>query len=77
MNIQPADSFSTGLEVCTEVMLFLASRMQKLAPGEVFEFISSDPNAANELIPWIEMRGFELLDFQEIADHQIRFLIRR
>ncbi|HLA44148.1 MAG TPA: sulfurtransferase TusA family protein, partial [Aggregatilineales bacterium] len=74
---EPADSFSTGLAVCSEVMLYLASRMHRLKPGEVLEFISTDPDAAKELIPWVEMRGYTLLDVQQLEDQQTRFLIRR
>ena len=77
MTIEPADSFATGLAVCSEVMLYLASRMHKLNPGDVLEFISTDPDAAAELIPWVEMRGYTLLDVQELDNQQTRFLIRR
>jgi len=75
--MQAKDSFSTGLEVCTEVLLYLASRMQQLTEGETFEFVSTDPNAAEQIIPWAEMRGYDLLDITRIDDTQTRYLIRR
>jgi TusA-related sulfurtransferase len=77
MDIQPADSFSTKLEVCYEVKLYLTSLMAQLAEGEVLEFISSDPHAMEELEPWSELRGYEILDIQPLDDNRIRFLIRR
>jgi TusA-related sulfurtransferase len=77
MNIQANDSFSTGLEVCTEVLLYLALRMHQLADGEILAFVSSDPNAANEIIPWVEMRGYALIDIKQIDDSWTQYLIRR
>ena len=77
MNIQVDDTFSTGLEVCTEVLLYLASRMNQLAEGETLAFVSSDPNAANEIIPWVEMRGYTLIDITQIDDTHTQYLIRR
>jgi TusA-related sulfurtransferase len=77
MDMQPADSFSTGLEVCYEVKLYLTSLMSQLAEGGVLEFISSDPHAVQELKPWAELRGYEILDIQPLDDTRTRFLIRR
>jgi TusA-related sulfurtransferase len=77
MQIQANDSFSTGLQVCTEVLLYLASRMHQLAEGETLEFVSTDPNAADQIIPWAEMRGFDLLETTRIDETQTRYLIRR
>lgn len=75
--MEPTDSFSTGLEVCSEVLLFLASQLHRLHPGAIFEFISVDRNAAQIVIPWAETRGFRLLDVQEIEGNRTRFLIQR
>ena len=77
MTFHVNDSFEMGLEVCTEVLLYLSSRMQTLAQGDVLEFVSSDPNAATQIIPWAEMRAFELLDITQIDDTHTRYLIRR
>lgn len=73
----PADSLSTSLEVCYEVLLLLAIRMQGLQPGDLLEFIAQDPNAADEIIPWVELREFELVSMEPLPNGQTRFLIRR
>lgn len=75
--MQPADSFSTRLEVCYEVLLYLASRMQHLAPGETMEFVSCDPHAHTEILNWVELRDYELLEVEALPDGQTRFLMRR
>lgn len=77
MQPELSDSFSTRLEVCYEILLYLAYRIQKLSTGEVLEFVACDPNAPQEVLPWIELRGYELLEMEHLADGQIRFLIRR
>lgn len=75
--MQPSETFSTELAVCYEVLLFLASRMAKLAPGEVLEFISCDPNARDEVAEWSALHEYELLAADDLPDGRIRFLIRR
>lgn len=77
MEIQPTEIFETRLEVCYEVMLYLAARLQKLAAGEVLAFVSSDPNARHVIPSWADERGFEVIDIQELELDQTRFLIRR
>ncbi|NJL92311.1 MAG: sulfurtransferase TusA family protein [Anaerolineae bacterium] len=77
MNIQPTDTFSTQLEVCYEVLLFLSTRMQRLAPGEILEFISCDPDAPRAVEEWTALRSYELLAVEALEDGQTRFLIRR
>lgn len=73
----PSDNFTSHLNVCYEVLLYLAYRMQQLAPGEVLEFTSSDPQAPEALLPWIEARGDELLSMDYMEDGLLRFWIRR
>jgi len=77
MYMEPADTFSTRLEVCYEVLLFLASRMQKLAAGQILEFISCDPDAEPEISAWVALHNYELVQIEPLADGQTRFLIRR
>jgi len=72
-----ADTFHTKLEVCYEILLYLSSRMAKLAPGTVLEFISSDPEAGEKIAEWCEMRGHMLLDATLLDDGQQRFLIQK
>jgi len=71
------DHFATGFAVCSEVLLFLASRMLKLKSSEVLEFVATDPHAADAILPWIEMRGYILLEIQELEGNRTRFLIQR
>ena len=75
--IQPKDTFSTNLEVCYEVLLYLASQMQSLNKGDVLEFISSDPQAGDRISEWVVIRNYELITMETLADGQTRFLIRR
>jgi|GEM_PF-3801198 len=77
MNDNLAGSFSSGLEVCFEIKLFLASRIEPLEDGAVFEFISAHPNAKAEVEPWVYERGYDLLEVQDLDNNQTRFLIRR
>ncbi len=77
MVIQPNDSFSTQLEVCYEIKLYLATLLHRLEPGEVLEFISTDPNAQAELETWAVLRGHELVDIQPLDAQRTRFLIRK
>ena len=75
--MQPSESFSTELAVCYEVLLYLASRMAKLAPGETLEFISCDPQSRDEVTEWTALREYELLSVEDLSNGRIRFLIRR
>lgn len=74
---QPKAQFSTQLDVCYEIKLYLASLMHKLAPGDVLEFISTDPNAQYELEEWVTLRGHDLIESQPLDAHRTRFLIRK
>lgn len=72
-----SETFSTNLEVCYEVLLYLSWLMQKLPAGETLEFIASDPNAENEIVEWVAMRGYELVAAKVLEDGKTRFVIRR
>jgi len=73
----PHDSFATGLEICYEVLLYLSSRLARLAPGETLEFITSDPEAGDKIPPWCETRAYTLLSTQRLPDGRQGFLIRK
>lgn len=77
MDLQPTDHFATDLEVCYEVKLYLAGRMQKLAAEAILEFVSSDPNAAQEIEEWVFLRGHHLLKSEPLPDGSTRFLIQK
>jgi TusA-related sulfurtransferase len=71
------DSFTTDMNVCYEVLMYLAGLMNKLPEGDVLEFITSDPNAEAEIRPWIELREYTLVSVDTQPDGKKRFLIRR
>jgi TusA-related sulfurtransferase len=69
--------FVSDLRVCYEILLYLASRMAKLAPGESFEFVTSDPEAMDRVPDWCDTRGFQLLTSEALPDGRWRFLIQK
>lgn len=73
----PADTFASNMRVCYEVLLYLASRMAKLQSGDVFEFVTGDSNASEEIPSWCELRGYTLLSAEALSGEQWRFLIRK
>lgn len=73
----PDDRFDSNMEICFEILLYLSSRMAKLEPGGVLEFVSGDPEAPDKIPSWCDMRGFTLLDQRAEPDGRVRFLIRR
>lgn len=75
--LQADDQWATDLAVCFEVKLYLASLMHKLKPGEILAFISSDPQAEDELSEWVSLRGYDLLMIEQLDDKRTRFLIQR
>ncbi|MBX3082304.1 MAG: sulfurtransferase TusA family protein [Anaerolineae bacterium] len=75
--IRADDSFATNLEICFEVLLYLASRMAALHTGQSLEFITSDPEAGDKIPTWVETREFALLEHETLPDGRQRFLIRK
>ncbi len=71
------DRLALDLEICYEVLLYLSSRMARLGPGEVLEFITGDLTADAKLPIWCEMRGYTLLEHRELPDGRWRFLIQK
>jgi TusA-related sulfurtransferase len=75
-----ADHFSSTLQVCYEILLYLNSRMVKLQPGEVLEFTTTDPGAQDEIPQWCELRGYTLLAREQVAaqpEPRWQYLIRK
>ena len=70
----PHDSFATSLEICYEVLLYLSSRLARLTPGEVLEFITADPEAADKIPSWCDAREYTLLGSEQLPDGRQRFL---
>jgi TusA-related sulfurtransferase len=71
------DSFASGLEICYEILLYLSSRMARLQPGEIFEFITDDPDADEKIRSWADERDHSLLVSEPQPDGRRRFLIRK
>ncbi len=74
---QPSDTFASNLQVCFEILLYLSSRMAKLSAGDVFEFVTSDSGAVDEIPPWCDLHGYTLLSSEALPDHHWRFLIQK
>jgi TusA-related sulfurtransferase len=73
----PDDTFASGLQICYEVLLYLSSRLSRLKPGEVLEFISDDPEAADKIPEWCDARDYTLLRQEPLLDGRTRFLIQK
>ncbi len=73
----PRDTFASGLEICYEVLLYLSSRLSRLAPGETLEFVTADPEAKDKISSWCDARGYVLVGDQDLPDGRQRFLIRK
>ena len=73
----PRDTFATGLEICYEVLLYLSSRLARLTAGEVLEFITADPEAAEKIPSWCDAREYTLLGSERLPDGRQQFLIRK
>ena len=76
-DVNVTDSFVTTLELCYEILLYLASRMARLQPGERFEFITADPTATDKIPDWCDLRGFTLLDSGPAGNGRQRFIIQK
>ena len=77
IRIDSADKFDSNLQVCYEILLYLSSRIARLETGEVFEFVSGDADAEQQIIPWCDARGYTLLESNLSPDGRFRFLIQK
>ena len=73
----PQDSFSTEMQICYEVLLYLSSRLARLKPGEVLEFITDDPEAGEKISDWCDARDYTLLGQESLPGGRQRFLIQK
>jgi TusA-related sulfurtransferase len=71
------ETFTSNLEICYEVLLYLASRMARLPAGEALEYISNDPEAAAKISAWCEAREFTLTCCERLPDDRWRFVIEK
>ncbi|MBO9309519.1 MAG: sulfurtransferase TusA family protein [Chloroflexi bacterium] len=71
------ESFDSNLEICYEVLLYLASRMARLRAGEVFEYLSGDPSAESKIKDWCDARAFRLATCERLPDGRWRFVIEK
>jgi len=75
-----SNSFASDMLACYEIRLYLSSRLAKLAEGEPFEFLTSDPDAPDAIPEWCDQRGFTLLNVESAesrTDGRTRFVICR
>lgn len=73
----PADTFASNIEICYEILLYLSSRLAKLSPGDVFEFVTGDPEANDKIPAWCEARDYTLRSSHVLPDGRWRFLIQK
>jgi TusA-related sulfurtransferase len=71
------DTFESNLEICYEVLLYLSSRLARLKPGEIFEFITGDLSAGEKIPDWCDQREYSLLKSESLPDGRLRFLIKK
>lgn len=71
------ETFTSNLEICYEVLLYLASRMARLPDGEALEYISGDPDAAAKISAWCDARAFTLTCCERLPDDRWRFVIEK
>ncbi|MCE7946820.1 MAG: sulfurtransferase TusA family protein [Chloroflexi bacterium CFX4] len=71
------ETFASNLEICYEVLLYLASRMARLPAGEALEYLSGDPEAAAKISAWCEAREFTLVCSERLPDDRWRFVIKK
>jgi TusA-related sulfurtransferase len=77
ISLVSTDKFDSNLQVCYEILLYLSSRLARLQPGSVLEFISGDTEAGEKIAAWCDVRGYTLLESGVSADGRTRFLIQK
>ena len=74
---QSPDLFESNLIVCYEVLLYLSSRLMRLPPGAPFTFVTSDPDAAETIASWCDLRGYSLSSIHREPDGHWKFELYR
>jgi tRNA 2-thiouridine synthesizing protein A len=67
-----ADRWNAGDMGCGELLIELAMRMKKLAPGDLFELTALDPGAIEDIPSWCGLTTHSLVS----ARHPV-YVIRR
>lgn len=68
-----ADGWDAGDMGCGELVMELRRRLAPLAPGALFELVTHDPGAPEDLPSWCRMTGHALV----VAEHPIYMIQRR
>jgi tRNA 2-thiouridine synthesizing protein A len=70
--VNVAEKWDAGDMGCGELLIELAMRMKKLAPGELFELTAFDPGAVEDIPSWCGLTTHLLVS----AQHPV-YVIRR
>jgi tRNA 2-thiouridine synthesizing protein A len=68
-----AEKWNAGEIGCGELLIELAGRMKRLAPGQLFELTALDPGAVEDIPSWCRLTGHALVS----ASHPVYQLRRR
>jgi tRNA 2-thiouridine synthesizing protein A len=68
-----AEKWNAGEIGCGELLIELAERMKRLAPGQLFELTALDPGAVEDIPSWCRLTGHALVS----ASHPVYQLRRR
>lgn len=67
-----ADYWDAGDLGCGELVVLLRGRLARLLPGQIFELVTRDPGAPEDVPAWCRLTRHELVE----ADHP-NYLIKR
>lgn len=59
--MQACDQWDAGHMGCGELLVQLHLRMRSLQPGQLFQLISLDPAAPEEMPDWCRLTGHKLM----------------
>jgi tRNA 2-thiouridine synthesizing protein A len=68
-----AEKWNAGEIGCGELLIELAGRMKRLAPGQLFGLTALDPGAVEDILSWCRLTGHALVS----ASHPVYQLCRR
>jgi tRNA 2-thiouridine synthesizing protein A len=67
------NAWDAGDLACGPMLLALKSRLERLAPGQVFRLVTRDEGAPVDLPAWCRLTGHTLID----VSHPVYHLARR